>query len=121
MKNGNVTLTSRGTAEDINSIGYIADAPWAIYEPGHPEETKKELAYQVKAVPLTVPNPTIGLFSNAYSTKNAALSTLLTDAQTQILQGHKPVSSWDDTMKQWRAQGGDTIRKEYEQGFAKSH
>lgn len=121
MKNGNVTLTSRGTAEDINSIGYIADAPWAIYEPGHPEETKKEHAYQLKAVPMTVPNPTIGLFSNAYSTKNAALSTLLTNAQTQILQGHKPVSSWDDTMKQWRAQGGETIRKEYEQGFAKSH
>ncbi len=121
MKNGNVTLTSRGTAEDINSVGYIADAPMALYEPGHPEETKKEHAYQLKAVPMTVPNPTIGLFSNAYSTKNATLSTLLTDAQTQILQGHKPVSSWDDTMKEWRAQGGDAIRKEYEQGFAKSH
>jgi putative aldouronate transport system substrate-binding protein len=120
MKNGDVTLTAKGTAEDINSVGYIADAPWALYEPGHPEETKKEHAYQVKAVPLTVANPTIGLFSNTNSVKGAALSKLTLDAQRDILQGRKPVSHWDDVMKQWRSGGGDTIRKEYEQEFAKT-
>jgi putative aldouronate transport system substrate-binding protein len=121
MKNGNVTQTAQGAREDIGGIGYIADAPWAIYEPGHPEETKKEHAYQVKAVPMTVANPSIGLFSNTSSVVGATLTTLVTNAQQDILQGRKPVSHWDDVLKQWRSGGGDKISKEYEEAFAKAH
>jgi putative aldouronate transport system substrate-binding protein len=121
MKNGNVTLTPKGTVEDIAGMGYIADAPWAIYEPGHPEETKKEHAYQLKAVPMTVANPAIDLFSNTNSVVGATLTTLITNAQQDVLQGRKPVSHWDDVVKQWRSGGGDKIRKEYEEAFAKEH
>jgi len=120
IKNGNVTLTTKGAADAIGGIGYIADAPWAIYEPGYPGDTKKEHAYQVKAVPMTVANPTIGLYSNTNSTQGAKLGVLITNAQQDILQGRKPVSAWDGIMTQWRQQGGDTIRKEFEQAFAKS-
>ncbi|HVX44946.1 MAG TPA: extracellular solute-binding protein [Mycobacteriales bacterium] len=121
MKNGNVSLTKQGVAESISSVGYIADAPWAIYEPGHPEETKKEYDYQLKAVPMTVPNPAIGLFSNTSTTKGAQLGDLIKNAQEDILQGRKPLSFWDDTLSSWREQGGDAIRKEYEEAYKEMH
>jgi putative aldouronate transport system substrate-binding protein len=120
LKNGNVNLTPKGTAEDINSVAYIADAPSPIYEPGHPEEVKKEYDYQLKAVPRTVANPAVDLFSNTSVTQGPALGTLLQQARVDILQGHKPLSHWDDVVKQWRREGGDKMRKEYEEAFAKS-
>jgi putative aldouronate transport system substrate-binding protein len=38
----------------------------------------------------------------------------LTDARHAIMRGQQPVSSWDDTLKDWRSSGGDKIRQEFE-------
>jgi putative aldouronate transport system substrate-binding protein len=34
-----------------------------------------------------------------------------------ILFGRQPVGTFDDLVKDWRANGGDTIRAEYEKAF----
>jgi hypothetical protein len=31
--------------------------------------------------------------------------------------GRKPLSAWDDVVKQWKARGRDAIAKEYEQSL----
>lgn len=96
----------------------MADAPLPLYEPGHPEETKKEHAYQAKAVPMTVPDPAAGLYSETRTQKGPSLDEMIKTARREILQGRKPLSHWDDVNKQWRQQGGDKIIKELEDAFA---
>ena len=45
------------------------------------------------------------------------MKTTFTDRLNEILFGKQPVSALDDLVKDWRANGGDTIRGEYEQAF----
>jgi putative aldouronate transport system substrate-binding protein len=120
MKDGDPILTSKGEVEHTAEFYRIADAPWPLYEPGHPDETKKEYAYQVKAVPMTVANPADALYSETWSRKRNSLTKLTDDALSDILQGRKDVSTWDETLDRWRKQGGDQVRKEYEEAFAAS-
>lgn len=120
LRNGDPILTSKGEVEHTAEFYRIADAPWPLYEPGHPEETKKEHAYQVKAVPMTLANPADTLYSETWSRKRNTLNKLLEDALAEILQGRKDVAAWDDAMDKWRKQGGDAVRKEYEEAFAAS-
>ena len=44
----------------------------------------------------------------------------MTDGVNQILFGRAPVSSLEELVKTWRGHGGDQIRAEYEDAFAKS-
>jgi putative aldouronate transport system substrate-binding protein len=118
MKNGDPILTAKGEVEHTAEFYRIADAPWPLYEPGHPEETKKEHAYQLKAVPMTLANPADALYSETWSRKRNTLTKLTDDALADILQGRKEISAWDETMDRWRKQGGDQVRKEYEEAFA---
>jgi len=39
----------------------------------------------------------------------------------EIVFGKRPVSALDDIVKEWRTNGGDKIRGEYEQSFAAAH
>lgn len=115
-------LNNRGETEVANfTATYIADAPQVLYEPGKPAVTSKEYAYQQKAIPITVSSPTLGLFSDTDASTGGQLTTAITDVQHAIWQGHKPLSSWDDAVATWRRNGGDRIRKEYEQSYAKAH
>jgi putative aldouronate transport system substrate-binding protein len=115
VKNGDPVVTSTGEAEVPGlSIGYIANAPTVLYFPGFPEATKDGYEFQRKFLPMAVANPTLGLYSNTNSTKGSDINLKMTDAQSAILQGREPLSSWDDAVKTWRSAGGDTIRKEYQ-------
>lgn len=116
-EDGDPILNQKGTAETTAEFYRVADAPWALYEPGHPEETRKEHAYQLKAVPIAIPSKAQGLYSETNSAKGATIGELLTTTQREILQGRKDVSEWDDAVKKWREQGGDQIRTEYEEAF----
>ncbi len=115
VKNGDLVLTKQGATENALPIGYYACERWPIYTPGFPAETKKLYNYELKAVPMTIANPTVGLYSNTASTKGAQLGTYITDSQQDILTGRKPVSYWKDVVAKWRSDGGDTIRHEYEE------
>jgi putative aldouronate transport system substrate-binding protein len=114
-------LTTLGASETSLPIKYITDAPDILYSPGQEALAKAEYAYQQKAIPVQLKNPTVGLFSDTNSSKGAQLSKTLTDLQTQIFQGRKSLTDWDDAIKAWRTGGGDTIRKEYEESYAKTH
>lgn len=126
----NVDYTLTGTDPILNSTGetevanftaiYIADSPQVIYEPGMADVARAEYAYQQKALPITIPIPTLGLYSDTSSTKGAQLSTAITNTQNGIWQGHKPISAWDDAVREWRANGGDQIRKEYQESYAQT-
>ncbi|WP_117214341.1 extracellular solute-binding protein [Allorhizocola rhizosphaerae] len=118
---GDPVQTDTGKAEVPGlGVGYIAAPHFPLYYPGQSQATKDGHAYQLKAVPMSVGDPTLGMYSPTASRQSGALSTKLSDARYAIIRGEKPVSSWDDVMKDWRTSGGDQIRKELEQAIAQN-
>ncbi|MGW6200761.1 hypothetical protein ACWF0M_31760 [Kribbella sp. NPDC055110] len=59
-------------------------------------------------------NPTVGLFSKTFATKNAVLDKAISSGVKDIVQGRKPMTTLDDLVRTWRNTGGDAMRKEYE-------
>ncbi len=65
----------------------------------------------------TVSNPIAGLYSPTDASKGIVLRTAFVDKMNEILFGRQPVSTLDEAVKDWRANGGDAMRSEYERAF----
>ena len=76
--------------------------------------------FETSAHALAITDPTVGLYSPTYATKGASLTMAMTDGVNGILFGRADVSSLDNLVKTWRTNGGDQIRSEYEDAFARS-
>jgi len=118
---GDVTQTNTG-ADQVPGlgVGYVGAPPYVLYYPGEAAATTDGHAFESKWLPLSVADPTLGLYSKTYATQQSALNGQLVDAQNAILRGQQPVSSWDDAVKSWRSGGGDKMRGEFEDALAKS-
>ncbi|HVX46888.1 MAG TPA: extracellular solute-binding protein [Mycobacteriales bacterium] len=116
FQHGLPTKTDTGTAEVALSTGYIAQGPFVL-SGQYTQATKDCYEFEKKFLPLSQADPTQGLYSDTSSSKSATLGDALRDAQYAILQGRKPVSSWDEAVRDWRNNGGDTIRKEFEEAL----
>jgi putative aldouronate transport system substrate-binding protein len=117
MQNGSPVQNQKGVTETALGIRYIVDAPDVIFIPGNPTATRKLYEYQASIIPTAVHDPMLGLFSDTWSRKSGQLGTIINNANNDVLSGRQPVSSWDDTVKQWRAAGGDQVRTEFEQAL----
>lgn len=119
MSNGDPTTTTQGNSEVQGlSVRYIVDSPQVLYYPGQSKATQDAFDFIGKSLPISVADPTIGLYSAAYSSKYTTLTNLLADARHAIMRGEQAASTWDDTMNTWRSSGGDQMRSEYEEALA---
>ncbi len=120
-KNGDAALNTTGQGEVPGlGIGYICSAPAVLYYAGQAQATKDIYAFEQKFVPMSVQDPTLGMDSRTRAKVGGSLDAKIADARHAVMRGQQPVSSWDDVMKEWRAAGGDQIRKEYEDTLAKN-
>jgi putative aldouronate transport system substrate-binding protein len=104
----------------VLGIRYIVDAPDVIFVPGHADATRASYEYQKSIIPTSVVDPTVALFSDAWSRKRPALDKILNDAQTDVMAGRKPISAWSDVVIQWRQAGGDDARREFAEQLQKN-
>ena len=70
---------------------------------------------------LIVPDPVVGLYSNTDSSHGASLGKAITTMQTQVFQGRKSLKDWDEAVKTWRSNGGNTIKDEYGKAYEQLH
>jgi len=119
MVKGVPVKTDKGTAEVTLSTGYIAQGP-SVLAGQYTQATRDAYALEKKFLPLSISDPTQGLYSDTNSTKGAQLQVAITAAQNAIMQGHKPLSTWDDAVRSWKTGGGDKIRHEFEEALQKS-
>jgi putative aldouronate transport system substrate-binding protein len=117
MKDGGPVQTQAGITQTVLGVRYIVDSPDVIFIPGNPGATRKSYDYQASIIPTSEADPTLSLFSDTWSRKQGQLGTIINDAQFDILSGRKPVSAWDDVLKQWRSTGGDKVRTEFEEAM----
>jgi putative aldouronate transport system substrate-binding protein len=120
MQNGNPVLTSRGSNETNLPVVYVMDSPYVL-GPGPKSIVQPWHDFQTAALRIVVEDPTVGLYSDTQSLVGAQLSTNITDAITQYLQGRSSLSDWNDAVRQWRSKGGDKIRAEYEKAYQTGH
>lgn len=111
-------LTDSGATLRLVPFAYVGDAPQMIYDPGKQRVSQARFDYQEAALAMVPADPTLGLYSETSTSKSSQLLRGLEDIRRRILTGDEEASSWQSAVKKWRADGGDAIRREYEEAFA---
>lgn len=120
---GNPVETTRGQSE-VNpnglSTGFITTALPATFTPGQEAYAKAIYQSEKQLAPIGISNPTIGLYSPTNASNGSTLNTNLNDGISSIIAGRESMSYWKTVLEQWRSQGGNQIKQEYQQAYAKS-
>ncbi|WP_433087635.1 hypothetical protein ACQP1P_16990 [Dactylosporangium sp. CA-052675] len=97
-------------------VKYLCDAPGVLYFPGLPaEKLTKLFEWQRTAVKNVTFDPTRGMKSATQASQGLTIYKLITDGLIGVVTGRTPLSAWDETVKNWKRSGGDTIAGEYAQ------
>jgi putative aldouronate transport system substrate-binding protein len=121
LQNGDIAQTQTGITDSGGlSIGYVGSGPDVIYAAGEAQATKNCYAFMKKSIPMSVADPTTGLYSRTNAAKSTILSTIIVNSVQSIIQGQAPLSSWADTVKSWQTSGGNQVRSEFEAALASS-
>lgn len=119
---GNPVYTEAGR----NNVQYIAwqtiiSPPPVLYDALDPRFVTVAHPIETAVHGLAVADPTVGLYSATNATRGASLQQAIWDGVNQILFGRADISSLDGLVQSWRQNGGDQIRGEYEDAFARAH
>jgi putative aldouronate transport system substrate-binding protein len=119
--NGNPVLTEQGKSDTVVPWKNIGGPPEYLFSSTSSEFVPYTYQTQKEHFAVTVPNPIAGLYSPTDSSKGIVLRTAFIDKLNDILFGRAPMSGYDDIVNQWRTNGGDTIRGEYERAFQQAN
>ncbi|MGD7707532.1 hypothetical protein [Microlunatus sp. Y2014] len=113
-----VPVPNPDSAPNRPSPMIYAGAPAMIHNGTvNPEVSRNEYEAEVLGMATAVPLPTVGLESATDQSKGAALTREMKDLAADIIQARKPLSAWDEGVKEWRNDGGDKIREEYQEAY----
>jgi putative aldouronate transport system substrate-binding protein len=115
--NGNPQPTPQGLVDTVVPWKNISGPPDYLFSASSAEYVPVTYQAQKEHFASTVPNAIVGLYSPTDGSKGITLRTTFIDRLNDILFGRQPVSSYDDLVRDWRTNGGDTIRAEYEKAF----
>jgi len=106
--------------QDANSVPwkYIIQRPQVAYWPGIPAYAKAATDFEKAAVAVGVADPTLGFSSATLDAKGQLLLRTMIDGTTDVLAGRRPLSDWDQLVKDWQNNGGNSIRTELQQAIA---
>jgi putative aldouronate transport system substrate-binding protein len=120
--NGTPIVTEQGT-QDLNAPfaaqgnRALGGAPPFLFHARSTDFVRVVHKDEEDVSPILLLDPTQGLFSNTDATRGAVLRLMITDRLQAILMGRAPMSDYDQLIADWRSQGGDQIRAEYQQAL----
>lgn len=117
---GNPVLTEQGAKDTTVPWKYIAAPTQAVYDATSQEGVKSLHDALTRMIAVGVEDPTTGLYSPTSENRFESLFTMRTDRITSIIAGRAPVSDLDQLVRDWKAQGGDRIRAEFEEALQQS-
>jgi putative aldouronate transport system substrate-binding protein len=118
---GNPVPTQQGLNDLIVPWKNIGGPPDYLFSSNSPDFVSYTYQAQKQHFAQTVPNAATGLYSPTDGSKGITLKTTFTDKMNDILFGRAPVSGFDNLVAEWRANGGDTIRGEYEKAYQQAN
>ncbi len=118
---GNPVLTKAGNG-DANYVPwkYTVQHPFVYSLPDIPNWAKIGTDAEHAVMPFAVSDPTFGYSSATAFSKGKTVDQAMTDGINDILFGRRQFSEYDQLVKDWQANGGDTMRKEFMDSIASS-
>lgn len=110
--------TQRGPA-DSTYIEYnlVMQHLPVLYDAQFPEFARVGQAEQQVLLRDAIQNPTLGYYSATNLRRGATLDQAFNDGVTDVITGRRPMSDFDQLVKDWVQSGGDQIRQEYQQSM----
>jgi putative aldouronate transport system substrate-binding protein len=114
-------ITAQGRSELTIPWKYITANPSVLFDPARPQDFATLSQEDEKAMTaVAVADPTLGLYSATYYARINQLSTTFYSGVQDIVSGSRPMSDLNALVKDWRDQGGDKSRTDFEQALADS-
>jgi putative aldouronate transport system substrate-binding protein len=114
---GNPVPGDRATQDLAVPWKYVGAPPDYLYSATSADYTPVAHQTQTEHFARTLGDPSVGLYSPTDGSKGAVLTQTFNDSLSEILFGKRPVGDLDNLVRDWRSNGGDTIRSEYEQAL----
>jgi putative aldouronate transport system substrate-binding protein len=116
---GKLTLNDKSNL-DANYVNwkYLVQHPQVMYVPDIPGYAKAEYDAEHVLIPAGVNDPAFGLYAPTNGTKGVVIQRTMIDGITDIIAGRRPISDYDQMIKDWQANGGEQIRKELQDAMA---
>jgi len=112
-------LTDKGKNEVLSTWKYITNNPEVLFNPDRSQEYATNIQEDEKAMAdVAIPDPTLGFYSPTYSAQQALLDQAMSDGVSDIVVGRAPVSDLDRLVNDWRTNGGEKSRGEYQDAIA---
>ena len=111
-------LTERGKNEVVSTWKYITNNPQVLFSPYRSQEYASDIQTDEKALAdVAVADPTLGHFSATYSGQKVVLDQAMSDGVADIVIGRTQLTDLDGLIKDWRSNGGDKARAEYQEAI----
>jgi putative aldouronate transport system substrate-binding protein len=119
--NGNPSLTQQGNL-DATYVPwkYTVQHPFVFFASDLPDFAKVMYDTEHLLMPSAVSDPTFGQVSLTSFSKGFSLAQALSDGITDIVVGRRPMSDYDQLVKDWQNNGGEQVRKEDSESIAAS-
>jgi putative aldouronate transport system substrate-binding protein len=112
-------LTDKGKAEVLSTWKYITNNPQVLYDTNRSQDYATNIQEDEQAMAdVAIADPTLGLYSPTYAAQQPLLDQAMTDGVSDIVIGRTQLSDLDGLVKDWRNNGGDKARAEYQDAIA---
>jgi putative aldouronate transport system substrate-binding protein len=111
-----IPTPSQDKARQAELAGHYVNTPSeaSIYVPGPPNQSEQVQQYFEQVQPNLVKDPTMTKVSQTNLSKGTSLNQMLQDGFKQFVSGRRPLTELDDFRKTWKSQGGDAVRREFQ-------
>jgi putative aldouronate transport system substrate-binding protein len=116
--NGNPILTDKGITEITPSWNYLARPTPVLFDPKSADFARVLQADQVPNVAAGQSDPTLGAYSDVEAARSAQAEQPFLDGLTDVVVGRRPLSDFDQLVKDWQNAAGNQIRTQLEQALA---
>ena len=117
--NGAPVLTEKGKAEVLSTWKYITNNPEVLFDTNRSQEYATNIQEDEKAMAdVAIADPTLGFYSPTYAAQQALLDQAMTDGVSDIVTGRGQITDLDGRVRDWRTNGGEKARGEYQDAIA---
>jgi putative aldouronate transport system substrate-binding protein len=116
---GNPVPTQRGPADSTYvEWNLVMQHLPVLYDSAYPEFASTAQAEEQMLLSNAIQNPTLGYYSATNLRRGATLDQAFNDGVTDVVTARRPLSDFDQIVKDWLDNGGEQIRTEYQQSMA---
>ena len=112
-------LMEKGKAEVLSTWKYITNNPEVLFSPDRSQEYATDVQQDEKAMAdVGISDPTLGFYSPTYASQQALLDQAMSDGVADIVVGRAQLNDLDGLVTNWRNNGGEKARAEYQEALA---